>query len=240
MMYFAYDGTIHGDWVSHYAVRLAARHPDRELRLLYVDEGRIERSQLDDKLAQIDAACSQRDVGFHVTTLTTSATVFNMLPRQIPDGPSTYVVCGTRSRRSKLGVLSGTMSERLLRAKHCHVLAIRVNQPGVLGLPKDLLAPVAGHPRGFQSGLPFMELFRPDVSRVHILFVRRVSGGTFECCRTMRPSGCVWQVESTANALNMKSANNSAWPSRSWMPALWSQMTCPKKWSSLPTRRSRD
>ena len=56
MFYFAYDGTIHGDWVSHYALRLAAQHPDRELRLLYVDEGRVEPRQLDEKLALINAA----------------------------------------------------------------------------------------------------------------------------------------------------------------------------------------
>lgn len=182
MFCFAYDGTIHGDWVSHYAVRLAAHHPDRELRLLYVDEGRVEKRQLDDKLAQIDAACRQWKVSFQATTLAASATVFDTLARQIPDGPATHVVCGTRGRRTKLGVLSGTVSERLLRANRFHVLAIRVNQPGLLGLPKNLLLPVSGHPRGFRSGMPFLELFRADVSQMHILFVQRVSRWRF---RTM-------------------------------------------------------
>ena len=33
-----------------------------------------------------------------------------MLARQLPAGPLTYVVCGTRGRKSRLGILSGTVS----------------------------------------------------------------------------------------------------------------------------------
>jgi nucleotide-binding universal stress UspA family protein len=44
---------------------------------------------------------------------------------------------------------------------------------------KDLLVPVSGHPRGFRSGVHFLELFRADVSRLHILFVQRVSRRRF-------------------------------------------------------------
>jgi nucleotide-binding universal stress UspA family protein len=180
MFYFAYDGTIHGDWVSHYALRLAAQHPDRELRLLYVDEGRVEPRQLDEKLALINAACRQRGVSFQATKLAASATVFETLNRHItPDGPATYVVCGTRRWRSKFGILSGTVSEQLLRSNRFQVLAVRVNQPGLLGLPKDLLVPVSGHPRGFRSGMPFLDLFRADVFRMHILYVQRVGRWRF-------------------------------------------------------------
>ncbi len=31
MLHFAYDGSLNGDWVAHYGIRLAAHHPERAL-----------------------------------------------------------------------------------------------------------------------------------------------------------------------------------------------------------------
>jgi nucleotide-binding universal stress UspA family protein len=66
------------------------------------------------------------------------------------------------------------VAEQLLRSRHCNVLAVRVVQPGVLGLPRRLLLPVSGHPRGIRSGLPFLRLFEPDVSHLHVVYVARI------------------------------------------------------------------
>ena len=38
MLVFAYDGTLNGDWVAHYAVRFAANLRDRKLRLVHLYE----------------------------------------------------------------------------------------------------------------------------------------------------------------------------------------------------------
>ena len=40
MIHFAYDGSINGNWTAHYALRLAAQHSSRSLRLLHVQEAR--------------------------------------------------------------------------------------------------------------------------------------------------------------------------------------------------------
>lgn len=169
---FAYDGTIHGDWVAHYAVRLAAHHPSRELHLVHIVEQRLSPQALKERIAQIDAQCQRVGVRLHAETCGLSRDVFGSLQAKLPEDPETLVICGTRSRRSRRGLLSGTISEGLLQCNRFHVLALRVMQPGLLGLPRDFLLPVSGRPQGFRSGLPFLRLFAPDISRIHILHVR--------------------------------------------------------------------
>ena len=53
------------------------------------------------------------------------------------------------------------------------MLALRVVQPGLLGVPLDFLLPVSGHPRGLRLAIPFLKLFAPDIARVHLLMVKQ-------------------------------------------------------------------
>jgi nucleotide-binding universal stress UspA family protein len=175
MIHFAYDGTIHGDWVSHYAVRLAAHHPSRELHLVHIDEQTLSTPALEERIAAINAQCQRAGVRLRLEICGLSGDVFSSLQARLPAGPETLVVCGTRTRRSRSGLLSGTVSERLLQSNRFHVLALRIMQPGLLGLPRDFLLPVSGRPQGFRGGLPFLRLFAPDISRIHILHVCRVA-----------------------------------------------------------------
>ncbi|BCU07550.1 universal stress protein [Allochromatium tepidum] len=62
MFGFAYDGSINGDWVSHYAVQLAGTHPDRTLRLVHVRDGRVESSRLAEKLDRLRLECESQGV----------------------------------------------------------------------------------------------------------------------------------------------------------------------------------
>lgn len=174
MIFFAYDGSVNGDWVSHYAAHLAARHPQKKLQLIHVRDGRTSEAELEEKLGAIRADCQRLGVAIEVRIEPLSGTVFQSIRSAVPAGAESYLVCGMRVRERQRGLLSGTVSERLLRSGHCHVLAIRIVQPGLLGLPRRLLLPVSGHPRGFRSGLPFLKLFAEDVSHLHILFVARV------------------------------------------------------------------
>lgn len=174
MLFFAYDGSIHSDWVSHYAARLATVHPDNSLHLLHVQERHVSEGQLDEKLARIRAECQHLGIELHLHMKRLSGSVLRTILTTVERGADSYLVCGMRGRERKRGLLSGTVSERLLRFGHCNVLALRVVQPGLLGCPRRLLLPVSGHPRGFRSGLPFLRLFGPDIAQIHILFVRRV------------------------------------------------------------------
>ncbi len=175
MLYFAYDGSINGDWVSHYAIQLAAAHPQGKLQLLHVCGGKPSLPQVQEKLLRMRAECERLGVELLSKMLPRQGQVLHAILTSIPAGSDSYLVCGTRVRERRRGLLSGTISEKLLRSEHCNVLAVRVVQPGLLGLPRSLLLPVSGHPRGFRSGLPFLRLFGPQVTHLQILLVARVS-----------------------------------------------------------------
>lgn len=174
MFYFAYDGSINGDWVSHYAVQLAAAHVDRQLTLLHVSDGQTSGPELERKLQRLDSECERAGIRLAARVLAQKESMWSTLLSEVLEGPDHYLVCGTRASEGRRGLLSGTTSEKLLRAQHCNVLALRVVQPGLLGLPRRLLLPVAGHPRGFDSGVPFLRLFAPQISHLHLLLVARV------------------------------------------------------------------
>lgn len=177
--YLAYDGSIHSEWISHYATRMAAATPKRELHVLHVEEPGLAPEALQERIEGIERECQRRSVSLQRTVLPDRGDVAASLLRALPSGRDHYVVCGTRVAHQERGFLSGTVAERLLREHPCNVLGVRVVQPGFLGEPHDLLVPVAGHPRGFCSGLPFLRLLAAPVRRVHLLSVRSLSRLSF-------------------------------------------------------------
>ncbi|MCA9181710.1 MAG: universal stress protein, partial [Planctomycetales bacterium] len=179
MLFFAYDGSINGDWLSHYATHLAARHARKKLHLIHVRDGKISETSLEERLAPLRLECDRMGVELEVRIEPRRRSVFQSIRSVVPAGSGSFLVCGTRGRDRQRGLLSGTVAARSLRSGHCNVLALRVVHPGLLGVPRRLLLPVSGHPRGFRSGLPFLKLFGPDVSHLHILFVARVGRWRF-------------------------------------------------------------
>jgi nucleotide-binding universal stress UspA family protein len=180
MFHFAYDGSINGDWVSHYAVQLAAAHRDRELTLVHVRDGRTSVASLEEKLQRMRGECERHGVRLAEHLLPpVGRSLLDAIRSAVPEGPEHYLVCGTRARGLRSGFLSGTTSEQLLRSRHCNVLAVRVVEPGLLGSPRRLLLPVAERSNGFRSGLPFLRLLGPQVSHLHIMLVARVGRGRF-------------------------------------------------------------
>lgn len=174
MLCFAYDGSINGDWVSHYAMRLALHHPSKTLHLLHVRDEAIPIGELDEKIARIAEGCERLGVTLQSQIVPSAKGVLATIEEAVPTGPDAYLVCGTRVRAGSRGLLSGTVSQELLRNARRNVLAVRVLQPGLMGTPRELLLPVSGHPRGFQSGLPFLRLLAADVTAVHLLYVQHV------------------------------------------------------------------
>ncbi|MCG6860248.1 MAG: universal stress protein [Chromatiaceae bacterium] len=179
MFVFAYDGSINGDWVSHYAVQLAAAHDDRVLDLVHVRDGRARGVELREKLERLERECKRQGVELLVHLLPPTRRVSDAIRSVAPANPNSFLICGTRAREGRGGFLSGTTSEQLLRSGHCNVLALRVVQPGLLGSPRRLLLPVAERFGDFRSALPFLQLFGPQVSHLHILSVARVRRGRF-------------------------------------------------------------
>jgi nucleotide-binding universal stress UspA family protein len=183
MLAFAYDGSLNGDWVAHYAVRFAAATPERRLRLLHVHDGRIP-PDLESRIARIADECAQLavtlDPELHPVA---GARVAERLLALVPPGAGSMLVAGTRSRPRNLAFLAGTVSARLLAADHCSVVALRVVHPGVLGQPGRVLLPVAGHPRGARFALPLLRLLGPDLRELQLLLVRELSRIRFRLLR---------------------------------------------------------
>jgi len=176
MIYLAHDGSINGDWVSWYAIRMASRSPQRALVLVHVLEGDTYPELIEPKIKVLEARCHACQV--ELTTKTCplqDRSVFQTLTRFIPEGRETICVCGTRVQSKKKGYLAGTVSARLLRHHPFNVLALRVVQPGVLGNARKFLLPLAGHPRRLDSLLPFACLFPPDIKTIYLLRIMSLS-----------------------------------------------------------------
>jgi nucleotide-binding universal stress UspA family protein len=180
MFLFAYDGSINGDWVSHYAVQLAAAHQDRTLTLVHVRHARIDETALREKLERLRVECAGQGVRLEERILPSAGdNLLDTIRSAVPVGPEHYLVCGTRAQGRRGGVLSGTLSEQLLRVGHCNTLAVHVVQPGLLGAPRRLLLPVDERPGGFRAALPFLRLFGPQVTHLHIVLVAHIGHGRF-------------------------------------------------------------
>jgi nucleotide-binding universal stress UspA family protein len=171
---FAYDGSLNGDWVAHYAVRLATNALDRRLRLLHLREPTSPRPHLDERIARIAAECRRHDVTLDVDVHDAgSHDVSSRLAALVP--PEAMLITGARARPRKLAFLAGTVSARLLASAPFGVVAIRVVHPGVLGQPGRVLLPLAMAPGAAAAALPLLALLGDDLHRLHVLNVREVS-----------------------------------------------------------------
>jgi len=179
MLHFAYDGSIHGDWVARYAMRMAMRLPDPGIRVLHVEDQQLAKAQLEKRLARIKGACAELALPIEVTVAPARSSVASTLLGLVPEDPTHFLVCGTRVRQKGRGFLADTVSEQLLRVGRCQVLSVRVMQPGLLGVPRRFLVPVSGRPEGIQVGLPFLRLLVPEAGEVEVLLVHRVSHRRF-------------------------------------------------------------
>jgi len=170
VLVFAYDGSLNGDWVAHYAVRFAANTSARELRLVHLSEDRPA-SHLQERIARITDEC--RAIGVALQTEHVAgggADVAARLLGLVPKGAT--LIAGTRSRPRGSALLAGTVPARLFDAGRFSVIAIRVVHPGVLGQPGRVLLPLTGRPRAAENALPLLRLLGPDLHHLHVLRVR--------------------------------------------------------------------
>ncbi len=175
MIFLAYDGTLNGDWISHYAFRLASQTPEKKLHLIHIEDTDLSRGLVKKKILDIEQECRSSGINLRWELLPLEKSVFHSLLKAIPQGSKNCVVCGTRVRSKRQSFLAGTVSEQLLKQHKFNVMAVRVVQPGLLGNPHDFLIPLAGHPRGFASGWPVFRFFLPQVSAVYLLRCIKIS-----------------------------------------------------------------
>ena len=175
---FAYDGSINGDWVSHYAIRLAAHDPERALTLVHVEDGEATTETLAPKLDRIERECARAAVALqtlrHPLRTTVAAAFIEHVPRS-----NALLVCGARVRSGHRGLLTGTVSEALLRTGRWKTVAFRVVLPGLLGHPREVLVPLAAGRPDLRPMLPLLEGLGPDLARIHVLVVEGMRQGRF-------------------------------------------------------------
>ena len=177
MLVFAYDGSLNGDWVAHYAVRFAANTSARKLCLVHITEASTE-SSLNERIARIAAESKLLGVALETELARRSgANVAERLLEIVPERAT--LISGTRAMPRNRAFLAGTVSARLLEAGRFSVIAMRVVHPGVLGQPGSVLLPIAGRPHQAALALPLLRLLGEDLQRLHLLFVREVAGLRF-------------------------------------------------------------
>jgi nucleotide-binding universal stress UspA family protein len=175
----AYDGSINADWVARYAMQMVAATPCQQLLLIHILDGSFTRERIETKFATIAAECKQHGITSQCLVLAPSGDVFTSLLQAIPPGKQCFCLCGTRIALKEEGFLVGTIAERLLRCERFNVMAIRVVNPGLLGCPRTLLFPLAGHPRGFEAALPFLQMLAASIKRLYLLRVMTVNSFHF-------------------------------------------------------------
>lgn len=190
----AFDGSVNAHWVARYAIRLAAAVPVRTLRILHVDDGAAVPVRFAERLLHLEAECRRAGVRPVVRELPAARDIARALLESLPPGAGTVLVCGTRAGARAHRLITGTVSERLLRAGRCHVLAVRVLAPGLLGAARRLLLPVAGHPGEARAAAPLLRLLLPGADELHLLRVmpadrRTVDHASSEAMQGLRAHG---------------------------------------------------
>jgi len=178
-IYLAYDGSINADWVARYAIHMAANSVARKIVLLHVLDGNYPVEKMNAKIQAVADECVAEGVAFAREIRPMTRDVYSSLLEAIPVGGESLCICGARITSRGKGFLAGTISEKLLRRKKFNVLAIRVVQPGLLGMPRQVLFPLSGHPRGLRGVMGLFHLMAPHVDRVHLLRVMRVGPSMF-------------------------------------------------------------
>lgn len=191
---FAYDGSTHGDWVGHYAVRLA-RASDVGLEVLHVDDGALSVSALEQRFVHLRELALASGVDVTLRHLPRSpAGVASALDSAVAADGERIMLAGLRARRSSRGLLRGTVSQDLLRLRRNDVLAIRVVSPSLLGHARHILLCLSQNPHTAGRSAPFLRLFAPELTRLSLLTVMsaplgRLASPTGADLRALRARG---------------------------------------------------
>ena len=173
MLLFAYDGSLTGDWIAHYAVRFAASSAERRLRLMHVHEGP---PQVESRLGRIESECGLAGVALECELVPREGRpVAELILERLRGRSDALIVAGTRQRARELAYLAKTVTAEIFARAPCAVVAMRVVHPGTLGHPERVLLPLAGHARGAAGALPLLRHLGPGLVHLHLLFVREVS-----------------------------------------------------------------
>ncbi len=171
VIWLLHNGSYAGQWLAHYGVLFAGRSADKQLQIVHVLGEDVDEQTRNQRFTRIESDGARQGIEVTTTLLPRKESVWTTLEAHLPHGPEHLILCGMRVRARERGFLRRTTSEFLLRHQSLRVLAIRIAKPGVLGAPRRLLLPLAGHPRGLTLAWPFLNPLLPSVERVCLLRV---------------------------------------------------------------------
>lgn len=167
-VWLADDGAVHADWLSHYALRFARRSADRRLHLLHVAESG---ALAEEVVARRSNLAKRYGVSVEHVELPAAGDVAAQLVAAVPPGPGHVLVAGMRTRAGQRGVLTGTVTARLLASAQRSVVAIRVVRPGALGLPGHAAVALSESAQLLDRLAPGLDCLLPDLHRLTLIRV---------------------------------------------------------------------
>lgn len=201
MLVFAYDGSLNGDWIAHYAARFALATARRELLLAHVHE-RAPAPELAGRIARIAEECQRLGVTL-VTSIRDSGdgSVADGVLSLLAATPDSVLITGTRARPRNLSYLAGTVAAELLARAPCAVLALHVAHPAMLGQPGRVLLPFSMARPPSRAALPLVQLLAPELKELHVLVVQEVSRLRFRLLGTRGARRLIDGALARANAI---------------------------------------
>lgn len=173
-VFLAHDGSLNGEWIGRYALHYAAGTVERRLVVVHVEDANISGEPLHERLERLSGLGERMKVNVETRILAMQHGVFGGLDAHLKAEPGALVICGARAAGGRRGLLSGTISEQLLRQGSYDVLSIHVLQPGLLGDPKRILLALSGQGRAHPA-VPFVKPLAADIERLDVLYVETVS-----------------------------------------------------------------
>lgn len=173
-IWLADDGAVHADWLSHYAMRFARRSRERMVHLLHVPEPNALAADI---LARRAALAKRYGVALEARELPTGGDVAARLVAAVPKGPDHLLIAGMRARAGRRGVLAGTVAAQLLASGERSVLALRVVQPGLLGLPGHAAVALSERIGLLERLTPGLRCLLPDLDRLTLVRVMATDPG---------------------------------------------------------------
>ena len=167
-MYFLYDGSLNGDWVSRYVLHLATEK-DKTVRLVHILDNKTQTPVLNEKINAMEELFTSHGIRFESRIFPMKRNVLDSLLDHISEKTDELVICGTRIREKKYGFFKNTISEYIMKTGKFNVIAFRVVNPGMMGNPDTLLFPVLSDPRTLTHALYFLPYFNYGIQKLQIL-----------------------------------------------------------------------
>lgn len=179
MLVFAYDGSLNGDWIAHYALRFARATLTRRLHLVHVFD-QTPSNETEGRIARIVEESAQQGVSLSTEMRRSSrGSASAAVLAALPDAHDTILVTGTRAQPRNLCYLADTVAAQLLAQAPCAVLALHVVHPAWLGQPGHVLLPFTTDHAAPHAALPLLHLLAPDLRELQVLMVHELSSLRF-------------------------------------------------------------